>query len=367
MWLLLICIGTGACTSVLRGPPLAGTAPAGPQRGNRDPRRGSDGVGIAAAHPVQHFQDFKQTPTNLNESIHTHLFSGSSNGRWRLWTAAVDEFKDEPSGVSTRSCEAWWRSAESFPSSSVMPIRSTSKPWATGDRRACPPPRVLRHRRGGRGGGGMSGDDEHQAAVAALLAVAARYLLKRVWELTAVSVVAMVAFGLLTGQDTVPPTPFAAERTRRPLVAAWTVVVALALIVAGEVLSSPRCPSATARTPRQRTTPRRHSTTRSRRSRSSHGHVSVAPDRAPAGAPRTGRRPVRRSRRRARDQVDWRLWLVKARLETRSGLIEQARESLARARELNPHSPLLSSESASEASLDVAISPQHRSIKRTRD
>ena len=45
-----------------------------------------------------------------------------------------------------------------------------------------------------------------------------------------------------------------------------------------------------------------------------------------------------------RDQVDWRLWLVKARLETRSGLIEQARESLARARELNPRSPLLSSE-----------------------
>jgi Tfp pilus assembly protein PilF len=45
-----------------------------------------------------------------------------------------------------------------------------------------------------------------------------------------------------------------------------------------------------------------------------------------------------------RDQVDWRLWLVKARLETKSSLIEQARESLARARELNPRSPLLSSE-----------------------
>lgn len=42
----------------------------------------------------------------------------------------------------------------------------------------------------------------------------------------------------------------------------------------------------------------------------------------------------------ARDSRDWRLWLVAARLETKLGLIPEARASLARAATLNPRSPL---------------------------
>ena len=45
-----------------------------------------------------------------------------------------------------------------------------------------------------------------------------------------------------------------------------------------------------------------------------------------------------------RDSADWRLWLVKARLETKSGLIQEARASLERARALNPRSGLLTPE-----------------------
>ena len=41
-----------------------------------------------------------------------------------------------------------------------------------------------------------------------------------------------------------------------------------------------------------------------------------------------------------RDPLDWRLWLVRTRLETKDGAIAEARESLARAVELNPRSPL---------------------------
>jgi tetratricopeptide (TPR) repeat protein len=40
------------------------------------------------------------------------------------------------------------------------------------------------------------------------------------------------------------------------------------------------------------------------------------------------------------DSSDWRLWIVATRLETKAGDIAAARESLARARELNPRSPL---------------------------
>ena len=41
-----------------------------------------------------------------------------------------------------------------------------------------------------------------------------------------------------------------------------------------------------------------------------------------------------------RDPLNWRLWLVRARLETLDGEVAAARESLARAVELNPRSPL---------------------------
>jgi Tfp pilus assembly protein PilF len=43
----------------------------------------------------------------------------------------------------------------------------------------------------------------------------------------------------------------------------------------------------------------------------------------------------------ARDPIDWRLWLVEARLDTKRGRILAANQALNRAIELNPKSPLL--------------------------
>ena len=251
-------------------------------------------VGIAAAHPVQHFQDFKQTPTNLNESIHTHLFSGSSNGRWQLWTAAVDEFKDAPvHGGGAGSYEAWWaqhgelsffvRDAHSLYVEALGELGIVGLVLLLGffvTAAAVGASRLL------------SGDDEHQAAVAALLAVAAAYLLEAgidwMWELTAVSVVAMVAFGLVTGPSTVPPTPFAAERTRRPLVAVFDR--------RGRAGADRRggnsCPRHVVHPPQPgRRGNKRHREGTRRRPRGevdpAMGSISVPPDRARAGAGRT--------------------------------------------------------------------------------
>jgi Tfp pilus assembly protein PilF len=41
-----------------------------------------------------------------------------------------------------------------------------------------------------------------------------------------------------------------------------------------------------------------------------------------------------------RNDSDWRLWLVSARLETETGNIAKARSDLRRAKSLNPRSPL---------------------------
>ena len=71
-------------------------------------------VGIVAADPVQRFRDFKQTPSafGANDYVTAHLLSGSGNGRWQYWSAAFDEFKDDPLvGGGAGSFREWWEAA----------------------------------------------------------------------------------------------------------------------------------------------------------------------------------------------------------------------------------------------------------------
>ena len=352
VWLLLICIGAGVVYGLssrfLRSP---GPLPRALTAGITILAVAAIAVGIAAAHPVQRFQDFKQTPANLNESIHTHLFSGSSNGRWQLWTAAVDEFKKEPvHGEGAGSYEAWW--AQHGELSFFVRDAHSLYVEALGELGIVGLVLLLGFFVTSVAVGGtrlMGENEEQRAAVAALLAVAAGYLLEAgidwMWELTAVSVVAMVALGLLTGPSMLPPAPFAVERTRRPLVGVLAVIVALALMVAEGV-------------PVLATMSIRHSQNAAAANNSKKAlddalaaksiqpwaaspYLQIALVREQAGHLPEAHAAIAQAI--DRDPVDWRLWLVKARLETKSGLIEQARESLARARELNPRSPLLSS------------------------
>ena len=68
-------------------------------------------VGIVAADPVQRFRDFKQTPSafGANDYVTAHLLSGSGNGRWQYWSAAFDEFKDDPVlGGGAGSFREYW-------------------------------------------------------------------------------------------------------------------------------------------------------------------------------------------------------------------------------------------------------------------
>ena len=73
------------------------------------------------------------------------------------------------------------------------------------------------------------------------------------------------------------------------------------------------------------------------------GRDAVPPARARRGADRPARLPAERgsARRSTASEIDWRLWLVQARIQTKRGEIAAARRSLDRARELNPRSPLL--------------------------
>lgn len=348
--ILLICLGTGAAYGALaRFVPAPGRLPRPLVAGIAIAVVAVLAVGVVAADPVQRFNDFKHTPENLNESIHTHLFSGSSNGRWQLWTAAVDEFKDEPvHGQGAGSYEAWWaqhgelnffvRDAHSLYVESlgelgiiglVLLLGFFVTAVAVGASRL------------------WSGDDEQQAAVAALLAVAAGYLLEAgidwMWELTAVSIVAMLCLGMLTGPSTVPPTPFDTVRPRRSWLGIAAAVAAVGLIVAEGI-------------PLLATMSIRHSQTAAGRDDTASAlddalsakaiqpwaaspYLQIALVREQAGQLPEARAAIADAI--DRDDADWRLWLVKARLETKSGLIDEARSSLERARALNPRSTLL--------------------------
>ena len=71
-------------------------------------------AGIVRLDPVSRVEAFKEPPRVLRgaggeDRIRAHLASASGNGRWQLWSAAVDEFKAEPvHGGGAGSYEAWW-------------------------------------------------------------------------------------------------------------------------------------------------------------------------------------------------------------------------------------------------------------------
>jgi tetratricopeptide (TPR) repeat protein len=303
-------------------------------------------VGLTAADPRERFERFKEPPPDNGVSVQEHLFSGSGSGRWQLWEVAAGEFEREPlAGHGAGSYESAWaqhgtlsffvRDAHSLYLETLAELGVVGfllltavlvTAFVVGFGR-------LRAR---------VGDD--RSAVAALLALLAGYAFEAgidwMWELTVVSVVAFVAIGLLVGSATLPE---AAEPARRaPALRAGAVASLLALLVmqtvpllaelklddsreaagAGELTSSLQAARAASSLEPWAATPR----------------LQVALVEELAGRVEDARESIRQAL--VRDPSDWRLWLVAARIETKAGDFEAALDSLERARELNPRSPL---------------------------
>ena len=75
--------------------------------------------GIAIAHPLRRFDNFKQPPKPVAGHepgfVTAHLLSGAGNGRWQFWTAALHEWESRPIvGRGAGSYEAWWAQHASF-------------------------------------------------------------------------------------------------------------------------------------------------------------------------------------------------------------------------------------------------------------
>jgi O-Antigen ligase len=314
-------------------------------------------AGIVAAHPVRRFDDFKQPAAALsgNDFATSHLLSGNGSGRWQFWAAALDEWETRPViGRGAGSYESWWAQHGSFSyflrDAHSLYLETLAELGivgflllagalltgvVTGTRRL------------------RASDGDERLLIAALLASYVAYLLAAgidwVWELTVVSAIGVALLGLLTG-----PATAAASRpklmpeggkssTRRrfavgvaALVCGWLLICAQAIPFLADLKISAS-----------------QAAIRRGDMEDAYGQAIGARQLQPwAASPylqialvqeQGGNFPAAIDAIEAaieRDSLDWRLWLVRARVETKSGNIAAARRSLARATELNPRSPL---------------------------
>ena len=327
-------------------------------------------AGVAAADPGRRIDEFKAPPPDVGAgafATQDHLTGGGGSGRWQFWEAAVDQFADHPlAGDGAGSYEAYWarhgeldwfvRNAHSlwFETLGTLGLLGGlllagvfATALVSGARR-------LRDR-----------DDGERTTVAALLAVLVAFMagasLDWIWQLPVVGAAGIVALALLAGPATarrggsspralaphggpalgagsVPPAEGGRFAPRAAaVVGAWLALVALVLpfLAAEEIEAS--------------------------RDAASRGDQGEAADRAGsaralvpwAASPRLQQAllleeagDLRGARQRIgeaieRDETDWRLHLVAARLATKARDVPAARAALAEARRLNPRSPAL--------------------------
>ncbi len=310
---------------------------------------------VAAARPAERFDNFKEIPPGLTgASVQEHLFSTSGNGRWQWWTSAADQFQSRPVvGRGAGSFEAWWAQHESIPAfvrdAHSLYLETLGELGLIGFGLLiaflvfCVVAAAQRLR--GR-------TERERAEVAALLALAGAFLFEAgidwMWELTAVSAVAVFALGLLTGPATEPELKglrtVPASRRGLPLLRVAAVAVAFGLILAEAI---PLLATMEIRRSQDAVTAGnvvealdRAESARSIQPWAASPYLQVALVQELGGRIPEAREAIETAI--SHDEDDWRLWLVAARIQTKAGAIAEARQSLARARELNPRSQLFS-------------------------
>lgn len=318
-------------------------------------------AGVAAADPVERYRVFKLAPgegapIERGDFVRQHLLSGSGSGRWQFWTAALDQWEQAPVlGQGAGTYESWWaehrtishfvRDAHSLYLETLgelgivgfaLVLALVLVGVAVGARRA------------------RAVSDDRRVTVAALtgvfVAFAAAAGFDWVWELSVVGVVAFVAVALLCGAGTALPAPLSAVNVpRQPfrarytfglgavvLLAAWCLVLAQAipLLAQGEVNDSE---AALARGDLDA------AFTSARAARDIQPWAATPYLQLALVSEEARLLPQAREwigEAIERDDRNWRLWLVSARLETKLSRVAAAERSLRRAVSLNPRSPL---------------------------
>jgi tetratricopeptide (TPR) repeat protein len=365
----LICVVTGAALA------LASRFGRRPIRLGAPARRAIAAVAVAAAiagvvavNPVQRFNTFKKSPTEFKQAqtdfTRAHLLSGSGSGRWQFWSAAVDEFESKPLiGRGAGSYQAWWarhgslyrfiRNAHSLYLETLAELGLVGLALLAAVLFVSAGTAVRRL---------MASRGPQRVTIASLVALVAAWCLAAgidwMWELTAVTVVAVASLGLLTGPATAgvseprprhqgarQPGRLALLGSRYPWARLGVAALAVAVIVTQGIpfLAQIKVRDSQAAVARGDAVAALDAARDAHRIQpwAASPDLQLALVREQTGDLGGARSAIGDAI--GNDPSDWRLWLVRARLETKAAAIPAARRSLQRARKLNPRSPVFAS------------------------
>jgi O-antigen ligase len=311
-------------------------------------------VGVAAYDPVDKFETFKKPSgpdVGLVEGDFTrsHLISSTGSGRWQLWTSAVDEWETKPVlGRGAGSYQSWWMEHASLP----LFVRDAHSLWletlaelglvgllllmiAIGTGFVAAIARL-----------GRLGQD--RPLVAAMAGVLAAFVVAAgidwMWELSIVSLVAIVALGILVGRATEgSPRPAAggSPLSRRVLRTAGVgVALAAILFAAVPMLAQNRLEESQAAAARGDTAAAIDAAEDARGVQpwAATPYLQLALLEEQQGNLGQANRHIEDALER--DRSDWTTWLVAARVQTKAGFIRRGRRSLRQAERLNRRSAL---------------------------
>ncbi len=314
-------------------------------------------IAAVAANPGQRWDEFRDipeaAPAGENGFVAQHFSSGSGNGRYQFWGEAVDAVEEEPvRGIGAGGYRAYWSEhapidqraknahslyletlAELGPLGLLLVLAFFGIGLASG---------VAAWR--------SERLPESVAGLAMLVTGAVSAGIDFTWEIPAVFAPVVVSVALLTG----PALPRDAGRDGRTVGYGWafaTIAVGwIAFLLAGDAFLAER-----------NITQSRDAAGRGDYEEAldgAAGAVALQPWAAEPrlqlalvkeadGSPQEAVEAVAEATERAPD--DWRMWLARARIEVRAGDVQGGLRSLARARELNPRSPVFA-EGATPAS-----------------
>jgi tetratricopeptide (TPR) repeat protein len=317
---------------------------------------------IVVSNPADRFEAFKRSPEEAGaidpgNFASAHLLSGNGRGRWQFWSAAIDQWREHLAlGQGAGSYGSWWaehasfsyfvRYAHSFYLQALGELGVLGFVLASGLVLAGIFVGVVRTLR-------TSG--EMRVTTAALTSVFTGYAFAAafdwMWELTAVSVVAMTVLALGTGPATIAAgRPRIARQgdgadltsRRRWVIGVVTVVIAWALLCAQAIPLLADREVARSRNAALSGDLREAETAanaaRQIQPWAATPYLQLALVSEATGNLRQANTWIDEAIER--DRRNWRLWLVSARLETKLGRVSAAERSLRRAVELNPRSPL---------------------------
>jgi O-antigen ligase len=314
-------------------------------------------VAVLVAGPRERVDEFKKPPADSVPGLQTkgytaaHLTSGGGAGRWQFWGGALREFRAYPvAGHGAGSFESWWaqhgsisyfvRNAHSLWFETLGELGIIGLLLIGGAFLAALAAGLARLR-------GLGGDE--RATAAALVAVVLAFILGATidwaWQLVVIGSVAIVSLALLAGPALAPAaggTPSPAP-WRLPLAARIAAVV-VALAVVGYqgaiLLGGTRLDDSRAAAARNDTKDALDDALAARRlvPWSSEPALQLALLEERSGDIEAAQRWIGRAVEK--NDSDWRLQITKARIDLEAGDAAAARRDLARARTLNPRSPI---------------------------